>query len=119
MVPDRRMKQTSEIGVGICRRPSLLFRRLFARSGAGSDNRRRLRGRSSVVEQVMARHRDADGKPCLIWQLPSRLANHDDERGSTPTVGPIMLAGSPLSYWAGGHGKNPMAISAVCWAALG
>jgi len=19
-----------------------------------------------------------------------------------------MLAGSPLSYWAGGHGKNPM-----------
>jgi hypothetical protein len=23
-------------------------------------------------------------------------------------VGPIMLAGSPLSYWAGVHGKNPM-----------
>ena len=22
--------------------------------------------------------------------------------------GPIMLAGSPLSYWAGVHGKNPM-----------
>jgi hypothetical protein len=23
-------------------------------------------------------------------------------------VGPIMLVGSPLSYWAGVHGKNPM-----------
>src|SRR3984885_1945555 len=23
-------------------------------------------------------------------------------------VGPVMLAGSPLSYWAGVHGKNPM-----------
>ncbi len=23
-------------------------------------------------------------------------------------MGPIMLAGSPLSYWAGVHGKNPM-----------
>jgi hypothetical protein len=23
-------------------------------------------------------------------------------------IGPIMLAGSPLSYWAGVHGKNPM-----------
>src|SRR5208337_1455003 len=23
-------------------------------------------------------------------------------------VGPIILAGEPLSYWAGVHGKNPM-----------
>jgi hypothetical protein len=22
--------------------------------------------------------------------------------------GPIMIAGTPLSYWAGVHGKNPM-----------
>jgi len=23
-------------------------------------------------------------------------------------VGPMILAGAPLSYWAGVHGKNPM-----------
>jgi pimeloyl-ACP methyl ester carboxylesterase len=60
------------------------------------------------VEEVVARHPDAEGKPCLIgncqagWQIMMMSATHPD------LVGPIMLAGSPLSYWAGVHGKNPM-----------
>jgi hypothetical protein len=60
------------------------------------------------VEEVVARHPNAEGKPCLIgncqagWQIMMMSAIHPEK------VGPIMLAGSPLSYWAGVHGKNPM-----------
>jgi hypothetical protein len=60
------------------------------------------------VEEVVARHLEAEGKDCLIgncqagWQIMMMSAVHPE------LVGPIMLAGSPLSYWAGVHGKNPM-----------
>jgi hypothetical protein len=60
------------------------------------------------VEEVVKRHPNTDGKPCLIgncqagWQIMMMGAIHPEK------VGPIMLAGSPLSYWAGVHGKNPM-----------
>ena len=60
------------------------------------------------VEEVVKRYPDAEGKACLIgncqagWQIMMMAATHPD------LMGPIMLAGSPLSYWAGVHGKAPM-----------
>jgi len=60
------------------------------------------------VEEVVKLHPNAEGKPCLIgncqagWQIMMMAAIHSEK------VGPIMLAGSPLSYWTGVHGKNPM-----------
>src|ERR1700737_2696462 len=60
------------------------------------------------VEEVVVRHPNAEGKPCLIgncqagWQIMMMSAVHPEK------IGPIMLAGSPVSYWAGVHGKNPM-----------
>jgi hypothetical protein len=47
-------------------------------------------------------------KPCLIgncqagWQIIMMSAIRPD------LVGPILVAGAPLSYWAGIHGKSPM-----------
>ena len=60
------------------------------------------------LETVIARHPEADGKPVLIgncqagWQLMMTAAYRPD------LAGPIMLAGSPLSYWAGRRGETPM-----------
>jgi hypothetical protein len=60
------------------------------------------------IETVVQRHPEAEGKPCLIgncqagWQIMMTAATRPE------LPGPIMLAGSPLSYWAGVHGKNPM-----------
>jgi hypothetical protein len=57
---------------------------------------------------VAARHPDAEGKPILIancqagWQIMMMAAINPNR------TGPIMLAGSPLSYWAGVRGKNPL-----------
>ena len=59
------------------------------------------------VQHVASRHPDA-GKPAIIancqagWQTMIMAATHPD------IPGPLLLAGSPLSYWAGVRGKNPM-----------
>ena len=59
------------------------------------------------VQHVASRHPNA-GKPAIIancqagWQTMIMAATHPD------APGPLLLAGSPLSYWAGVRGKNPM-----------
>jgi pimeloyl-ACP methyl ester carboxylesterase len=67
-------------------------------------------GRAEAVflERVIALHPDADGKPCVIgncqagWAVMMLAAIRPD------LFGPIIVAGSPLSYWAGVRGKFPM-----------
>src|SRR5579871_168202 len=69
------------------------------------------RAEAVFLEKVIALHPDADGKPCVIgncqagWAVMILAALRPD------LFGPIILAGSPLSYWAGVHGKNPMRYS--------
>ncbi|MDE2030441.1 MAG: DUF3141 domain-containing protein [Alphaproteobacteria bacterium] len=59
------------------------------------------------VAKVMELHPDA-GKPCLIgncqagWQISMMSALYPE------LVGVLILAGAPMSYWAGVRGKNPM-----------
>jgi pimeloyl-ACP methyl ester carboxylesterase len=63
------------------------------------------------IEKVIAAHPSASGKPCVIgncqagWAIMMLAALRPD------LFGPIIVAGSPLSYWAGVHGKNPMRYS--------
>ena len=77
------------------------------------------RAEARFVETVTARHPLAQGKPVLIgncqagWQVMMTAAIRPD------LPGPILLAGSPLSYWAGIRGHSPCAISAACSAAPG
>jgi pimeloyl-ACP methyl ester carboxylesterase len=60
------------------------------------------------LERVVDLHPDAEGKPCVIgncqagWAVMMLAAIRPD------LFGPIIVAGSPLSYWAGVHGENPM-----------
>jgi hypothetical protein len=66
------------------------------------------RAEAHFVEVVAERHKDADGKPVLIgncqagWQIMMMTAQSPD------LAGPILIAGAPLSYWAGVRGKYPM-----------
>lgn len=62
---------------------------------------------AAFIQQVARRHPAAD-RPAVIgncqagWQTMIMAATHPD------VPGPLLLAGSPLSYWAGVRGKNPM-----------
>ena len=66
------------------------------------------RAEAKFLEKVIALHPQADGKPCVIgncqagWALMMLAALRPE------LLGPIIVAGSPLEYWQGVHGKNPM-----------
>src|SRR5215469_11852375 len=63
------------------------------------------------LEKVAALHPDADGKPCVIGNCQGGWAVMILAALRPELFGPIIIAGSPLSYWAGVHGKNPMRYS--------
>ena len=60
------------------------------------------------IEAVAARHPKAQARPAVFancqagWQTMMMAATHPE------LCGPIVLAGSPLSYWAGVRGHNPL-----------
>lgn len=60
------------------------------------------------LEKVISLHPDADGKPCVIGNCQAGWAVMILASLRPELFGPIIVAGAPLSYWAGVHGKNPM-----------
>ncbi len=63
------------------------------------------------IEKVAAAHPDAGGKPCVIGNCQAGWAIMMVAALRPELFGPIIVAGSPLSYWAGVRGKNPMRYS--------
>jgi len=67
-----------------------------------------MKAEAVFIEKVIALHPQADGKPCVIgncqagWAVMMVAAVHPH------LFGPIIIPGSPLSYWAGEEGENPM-----------
>ena len=60
------------------------------------------------LEKVIALHPDADGKPCVIGNCQAGWAVMMLAATRPELFGPIILAGSPLSYWAGVERQSPM-----------
>jgi Protein of unknown function (DUF3141) len=69
------------------------------------------RAEAVFLEKVIALHPDADGKPCVIGNCQAGWAVMMLAAIRPELFGPIIIAGSPLSYWAGVRGKNPMRYS--------
>ena len=102
------MKHDSEIGVALQAGHPCYFVGFLSDPVEGQTIEDVCRAEAKFVREVIRRHPEADSKPCLIgncqagWQIMMMSAVEPE------IVGPIMLAGSPLSYWNGVHGKNPM-----------
>ncbi len=102
------MKQDSEIGVALAAGHPCYFVGFLPTPVAGQTIGDVCRAEAAFIAAVIAHHPEADGKPCLIgncqagWQVALTSAIHPD------LAGPLILAGAPLSYWAGVHGKAPM-----------
>jgi pimeloyl-ACP methyl ester carboxylesterase len=69
------------------------------------------RAEAVFLEKVAALHPQADGKPCVIGNCQAGWAVMMLAAIRPELFGPIIIAGAPLSYWAGVHGKNPMRYS--------
>jgi len=69
------------------------------------------RAEAVFLEKVIALHPEADGKPCVIGNCQGGWAVMILAALRPELFGPMIIAGSPLSYWAGVRGKNPMRYS--------
>jgi len=66
------------------------------------------RAEAAFLERVIALHPQAEGKPAVVGNCQAGWAVMLVAAMRPELFGPIVLAGSPLSYWAGVRGKNPM-----------
>jgi len=69
------------------------------------------RAEGTFIEKVIALHPDADGKPCVIGNCQAGWAVMILASLEPALFGPLIIAGAPLSYWAGVRGKYPMRYS--------
>src|SRR5512138_2291172 len=72
----------------------------------------RIAGAEAIfIQKVIDRHPEADGKPCVIGNCQAGWAIMILASLRPELFGPVIVAGAPLAYWAGVHGKYPMRYS--------
>ena len=102
------MKPDSEIGVALRAGHAVYFIGFLPNPVPGQTIGDVCRAEAFFLEEVAKRHPEAEGKPIVIancqagWQMMMTAAIRPE------LAGVVMLAGAPLSYWAGVRGKNPM-----------
>ena len=67
---------------------------------------------AKFLEHVITLHPEADGKPAVIGNCQAGWAVMMLAAARPELFGPIIVAGSPLSYWAGAPKQNPMRYTA-------
>ncbi len=104
-------KADSEIGVALKAGHACYFIGFLPEPMPGQTIEDIARAEALFLKKVSEMHPEADGKPCVIgncqagWAVMMLAAIRPD------LFGPIIIAGSPLSYWQGVHGKYPMRYS--------
>ena len=101
------MKAESEIGVALEDGHPCYFIGFLPEPVEGQTIEDVWNAEAEFVREVARRHPE-NGKPVVIancqagWQTAIMAAIHPE------VAGPLLLAGAPLSYWAGIRGKNPL-----------
>ena len=104
-------KADSEIGVAMKAGHPCYFIGFMPEPMPGQTIEDIARAEGAFLEKVIALHPDADGKPCVIGNCQAGWAVMMLAALRPELFGPIIIAGAPLSYWAGVRGKNPMRYS--------
>src|SRR5712675_1713894 len=104
-------KADSEIGVAMKAGHACYFIGFLPDPMPGQTIERIARAEALFIEKVISRHPEADGKPCVIGNCQAGWAIMILASLRPELFGPLIIAGAPLSYWAGVRGKNPMRYS--------
>jgi len=102
------MKHDSEIGVAMAAGHPCYFVGFLPEPMPGQTIEDVCAAEATFLEEIARLHPEAEGKPVVVancqagWQIMMSAAIRPE------LFGPILLAGSPLSYWAGVRGRNPM-----------
>ncbi|RXZ43784.1 DUF3141 domain-containing protein [Crenobacter cavernae] len=104
-------KMDSEIGIALKQGHPCYFVMFFPQPVPGQTIECVARAEAAFLAKVNALHPEAAGKPFVIGNCQGGWALAMLAAAAPELVGPLLLAGSPLSYWAGERGKNPMRYS--------
>jgi hypothetical protein len=104
-------KADSEIGVAMKAGHPCYFIGFLPEPMPGQTIETIAKAESLFLEKVIALHPDADGKPCVIGNCQAGWAVMILASLRPELFGPVIIAGAPLAYWAGVHGKYPMRYS--------
>jgi pimeloyl-ACP methyl ester carboxylesterase len=104
-------KADSEIGVAMKAGHPCYFIGFLPEPMPGQTIERIAHAEAIFIEKVIERHPDADGKPCVIGNCQAGWAVMILASLRPELFGPLIIAGAPLAYWAGVHGKYPMRYS--------
>ncbi|WP_371933089.1 DUF3141 domain-containing protein [Bradyrhizobium sp. CCGUVB23] len=104
-------KADSEIGVAMKAGHPCYFIGFLPEPMPGQTIERIARAEALFIEKVISRHPEADGKPCVIGNCQAGWAVMILASLRPELFGPLVIAGAPLAYWAGVHGKYPMRYS--------
>jgi hypothetical protein len=66
------------------------------------------RAEAAFLQKVAALHPEAEGRPCVIGNCQAGWAVMMLSAVAPELMGPVLIAGAPLSYWAGSGTQNPM-----------
>ncbi len=104
-------KADSEIGVALKAGHPCYFVGFLPDPMPGQTIEDIARAEAQFLEKVIALHPQAEGKPCVIGNCQAGWAVMILATIRPELFGPIIVAGAPLSYWAGVRGQNPMRYS--------
>ncbi|KWV60453.1 hypothetical protein AS156_29165 [Bradyrhizobium macuxiense] len=104
-------KADSEIGVAMKAGHPCYFIGFLPEPMPGQTIERIAWAEALFLEKVIGLHPDADGKPCVIGNCQAGWAVMILASLRPELFGPVIVAGAPLAYWAGVHGKYPMRYS--------
>ena len=101
-------KIDSEIGMALRAGHPCYFVMFFPKPLPGQTIESVARAEGIFLKKVNELHPDAEGRPFVIGNCQGGWALLILAAVAPELFGPILLAGSPVSYWAGVEGKNPM-----------
>src|ERR1700761_4301959 len=104
-------KADSEIGVAMKAGHPCYFIGFLPEPMPGQTIEDVARAEGVFLERVIELHPQADEKPCVIGNCQAGWAVMMLAALRPSLFGPIIVAGAPLSYWQGVHGKYPMRYS--------
>jgi pimeloyl-ACP methyl ester carboxylesterase/tellurite resistance protein len=104
-------KEESEVGVALRAGHPVYFVTFFPQPEPGQTIEDVGRAEVIFLHKVCELHPDADGKPVVIGNCQAGWAIMMLAAAAPRDLGIVAVAGSPLSYWAGLEGVNPMRYS--------
>jgi len=104
-------KIDSVIGIALRAGHPCYFVIFFPKPCPGQTIETVARAEGVFLKKVNELHSNGEGKPFVIGNCQGGWALMILAAVAPELFGPILLAGSPISYWAGVEGRNPMRYS--------